>query len=76
MFRTLDKLDKALRVRLVKVAGKAAEFGDQGVVDWANRATNDALVLGRLRDRDVQTLDRLEGTYGTDFYSGGDTISI
>lgn len=77
MFQMLDRVDKALRKRIERVAVKAAHAGDSGVVEWAVRATDDALALGRLRDRDRATLDRLEDTYGNDFYNiEGGTISI
>ena len=70
MFQMLDRVDKALRNRIERVAKEAARAGDNGVVEWAVRATDDALALGRLRDRDRATLDRLEDTYGHEFYSG------
>jgi hypothetical protein len=70
MFNMLNKIDQKLRKRLEFVAVKAVEFGDRGVVEWANRAAQDALFLGRMRDRDVANLQRLEATYNDDFYSG------
>lgn len=73
-FRTLDKVDKALRERVETVAGKAVQFGDTGVVEMLVRATDDALALGRMRDRDVQALERLEDTYGHKFYNGGEAF--
>ena len=69
MFQMLDRVDKALRNRIERVAVRAANAGDNGVVEWAVRATDDALALGRLRDRDLATLDRLEDTYGHEFYN-------
>ena len=63
MFQMLDRVDKALRVRIERVATKAARDGERGIVEWALRATDDALALGRLRDRDRATLARLEDTY-------------
>lgn len=70
MFDVLDKIDKKLRERVERVANIALRFGDNGVVEWAQRATNDALFLGKLRDRDVENLQRLEDTYSHDFYRG------
>jgi len=64
MFQMLDRVDKALRVRIERVAQCAARDGERGIVEWALRATDDALALGRLRDRDRATLARLEDTYG------------
>ena len=64
MFQMLDRIDKALRTRIERVATVAAREGDLGIVEWALRATDDALALGRLRDRDRATLARLEDTYG------------
>jgi hypothetical protein len=68
MFQVLDRLDSRLRARLEKVATVASQSGDRGVVEWTARATQDALALGRLRDRDVAALERLEDTYSHDFY--------
>lgn len=70
MFQALDRIDRNLRVRLEKVAMQAFRFGDDGIVDWAKRATNDALALGHLREKDVANLERLEDTYNHDFYRG------
>jgi len=64
MFQMLDRVDKALRARIEAVATRAAVDGDRGIVEWALRATDDALALGRMRDRDRATLARLEDTYG------------
>jgi hypothetical protein len=68
MFQVLDRIDRKLRERLERVTLKAAEFGDNGVVAWAARAAQDAQILGRVRDRDVKALERLEGTYNAEFY--------
>lgn len=68
MFHILNKIDRKLRERLERVATVAARTGDNGIVDWAVRAANDAVALGRIRDRDIATLKRLEDTYGHDFY--------
>ncbi len=69
MFQMLNRIDRQLRERLEKVTLKAAEFGDNGVVQWAARAAEDAQTLGRVRDRDVKALERLEGTYNGEFYN-------
>lgn len=68
MFEVLDKVDRDLRKRVERVADTAVQFNDKGVFDWAIRAVNDALVLGRVRDRDLEALERLENTYGHEFY--------
>lgn len=70
MFEKLNRIDRKLRERLENVADKAVQFNDRGVFEWALRASNDALFLGRLRDRDVANLRRLEDTYNDDFYNG------
>jgi hypothetical protein len=70
MFEKLDKIDRNLRKRLENVANTAVRFNDRGVFDWANRAVENALFLGRMRDRDVANLRRLEDTYNDDFYRG------
>ena len=67
MFQMLDRVDKALRVRIEAVAKRAAVDGERGIVEWAVRATDDALALGRMRDRDRATLARLEDTYDGHF---------
>lgn len=69
MFQMLDKIDKAIRERVERIANTAAQTGDVAIVEWAIRATDDALALGRIRDRDLDTLKRLEDTYGHEFYS-------
>lgn len=69
MFQMLDKIDKAIRERVERIAKTAAQSGDRAIVEWAIRATDDALALGRIRDRDLDTLKRLEDTYGHEFYS-------
>lgn len=79
MFQMLDRIDRRLRNRLEKVANTARECGESGIVDWAVRAANDAIVLGKLRDRDVATLDRLEDTFSHDFYrnsNGGKRFTV
>jgi len=65
-----NRLDRKLRNRLSAVARKADAFGEQGIVAWAQRAAEDAQMLGRLRDRDVAALERLEDTFNGEFYSG------
>ena len=76
MFQMLDRVDKALRTRIERVATVAARSGDRAIVEWAVRATDDALALGRMRDRDRAKLDRLEDTYGHEFYNtdGGSVL--
>lgn len=65
-----DRFDTALRARIERVARVAERFGERGIVDWSRRAVNDAVALGRARDRDIATLTRLEGTFNDDFYNG------
>lgn len=69
MFQMLDKIDRRLRARIENVALIAERCGESGIVDWAVRAANDAVALGKLRDKDAATLDRLEGTFSNEFYS-------
>lgn len=66
----LGSLTDAQALSLGTVLHNAIKAGDQGVIDWVNRALEDAKLLGRLRDKDIQTLERLERTYGSDFYNG------
>lgn len=68
MFHNLDNFDKRVRARVEKVVAVAEKFGDRGIVAWAVRAAEDAAVLGRIRDKDIKTLERLEDTYGHEFY--------
>ena len=72
MFQMLDKIDRKLRARIEAVAKTAENCGERGVVDWAVRAANDAVALGRVRDKDMQTLERLEGTFAHEFYRNSD----
>jgi hypothetical protein len=69
VFQMLDKIDVALRVRIERVASTARECGERGIVVWAVRAAEDAVALGKVRDKDLRTLERLEGTFSDDFYS-------
>lgn len=69
MFQKLDTLDRKLRARIEKVAATARKCGETGIVAWTARAAEDALVLGRIRDKDMDTLARLERTFASDFYS-------
>ena len=55
--------------RLLAVLNKAARCHDVGVVEWVDRAFHDAKALGRLRDRDVEQLARLERTYNDEYYA-------
>lgn len=75
MFQMLDKIDKTLRERVEKVAVTAAQFGDNGIVEWAQRAVDDALMLGRIRDKDAERLARLEETYSHDYYRNDRSVS-
>lgn len=78
MFHTLNRIDRKLRDRIEAVATVAAKCGERGIMDWAVRAAHDAVALGRVRDKDLRTLERLEGTFADEFYSnsnGGDTAS-
>jgi hypothetical protein len=70
-----DRFDSALRARIERVARVAERFGENGIVDWSRRAVNDAVALGRARDRDIATLTRLEGTFNDDYYNGGNASS-
>jgi hypothetical protein len=70
-----DRFDTALRARIERVARVAERFGERGIVEWSRRAVNDAMALGRARDRDIATLTRLEGTFSDEYYSGGQTSS-
>jgi hypothetical protein len=70
MFHVLNRIDRKLRERVEHVARTAAQFGEQGVTEWAERAARDAVALGHLRERDVRTLERLEDTFSHDFYRG------
>lgn len=72
MFQMLDKIDRKLRNRIENVAEIAQNCGESGIVDWAVRAANDAVALGRVRDKDLRTLERLEGTFAHDFYRNSD----
>lgn len=69
MFHNLDNLDRRLRTRVEKIATIARKHNDSGIVAWAVRAADDALALGRIRDKDIATLERLEDTYGHEYYS-------
>lgn len=69
MFQMLDKIDRKLRDRVERVADIALQYGDEGVVEVLQRAVNDALFLGKLRDKDAERLARLEETYSHEFYS-------
>jgi hypothetical protein len=68
MFQKLENIDRNLRERIAKVALVAQKCNECGIVDWAVRAANDAVMLGRVRDKDLQTLTRLEDTFADDFY--------
>jgi hypothetical protein len=70
-----DRFDTALRARIERVARVAERFDERGIVEWSRRAVNDALALGRARDRDIATLTRLEGTFADEFYNGGNSTA-
>jgi hypothetical protein len=67
--RNLDLIDRKLRERVERIANTARKYGDTGIVAWTVRAADDALALGRIRDKDIETLRRLEDTYGHEYYS-------
>lgn len=69
MIHKLNKIDRKLRDRVEKIATIAKQNGDDGIVAWTIRAAEDALALGRIRDKDIATLERLEDTYGHEFYN-------
>lgn len=66
MIQTLSIQNTA---RLIAVLNSAAKVNDSGVVAWVDRTFADAKMLGRLRDKDVKDLERLERTYSNDFYT-------
>lgn len=77
MFQMLDNIDRAIRLRIERVADTARQCGENGIVAWAVRAAEDAITLGKVRDKDMRTLERLEDTFNHDFYrdnsnSGGE----
>lgn len=63
------RLSDDIVARLGDVLVIATEHGDSGVVDWVYVAMTYA-VDGKLRDRDLSNLSRLEGIYNSDFYRG------
>lgn len=66
----IERFDFATRDRIERVRATAERFGENGIVNWAIRAVNDAMALGRARDRDIATLTRLEKDFSSDFYNG------
>lgn len=70
MTYVLNSFDRNLRERVERVARTALVHNDNGIVDWAKRAVADALALGKLRDKDNETLRRLEDTYSHEYYNG------
>lgn len=68
----INKLDRKLRERIAEVAAIATKHGEAGIAEWAVRAANDAVALGRIRDKDIKTLERLEDTFGHEFYRNND----
>lgn len=61
------RLDKDTVRRLGDVLMRATENGDVGVAEWVHVAMAYA-VNGKLRDRDMNRLHRLESVYNDDFY--------
>lgn len=74
----LGSLTDAQALSLGNILTQATRAGDTGVVDWVNRAIEDAKLIGHLRAKDINTLERLERTYGSDFYNSGNggTITV
>lgn len=70
----IDRFDERTRARIERIRATAERFGERGIVDWATRAVNDAMALGRARDRDIANLTRLEKDFSSDFYNGGPRI--
>jgi hypothetical protein len=53
-----------------RVLTTALLHNEQGIIEWASRAVDDAARLNRLRDRDVATLERLERQFnGSEYYN-------
>lgn len=67
----LSALSNDLVRRMGDVLVVATEHGDHDIIDWAARAASDARLLGRLRDRDLSTLERLEKVYSSGYYRTG-----
>jgi hypothetical protein len=59
-------------VALGQVVETACSAGDTGVIEWADRAVSDARLIGHMRQRDVETLNRLQRTYNGQFYTSGE----
>lgn len=64
------QLSTALVDRISAVYDTAHRFGEDGIMVWTERAAEDAAMLGKLRTRDVETLERLEATFSHDYYRG------
>lgn len=64
----MSKLNDRMIERIGDVLAAALLNNEQGVVEWAERAIADANTLNRVRDRDINTLNRLEGIFSRDFY--------
>lgn len=64
----MSKLNDRMIERIGDVLAAALLNNEQGVVEWAERAIADANTLNRVRDRDIKTLNRLEGIFSRDFY--------
>lgn len=75
MFSSELQFNSDLEKRLGDVLEIAVSAHDNGVVEWVGRAHADAEHLGHIRDKDYQTLVRLERTYQRDFYRNGECRS-
>lgn len=64
------QLNTAMIDRIKAVHDVARRFGEDGIVEWAERAAEDAAMLGHLRARDEETLERLERTFSHGYYRG------
>lgn len=65
----MARVDPVIAERFASVLAVAELANEHGVIDWAERAAEDAATLGRLRARDEDTLERLERTFTDEFYS-------
>lgn len=62
------RLGESVTARLYAVYDTAVRATELGIVEWVERAVEDASVLGKLRARDIETLERLERDFSSDFY--------
>jgi hypothetical protein len=70
MFQMIE-LEAKLQKRIDEVRDIARKYGEDGIVAWTKRAVGDARLLGKLRDKDVAVLERLEETFAHDYYRNG-----